>query len=61
MKILFIILIISTVSLFAIATAVFFRFRRHKQQISDTMLRKDFARIHTGEDQTLSETIGASR
>jgi len=61
MKVLFIILALSIGSLFAIAVAVLVRFRRHKQLISDTMLREDFERISPVEEQTFSETIGASR
>jgi len=60
-KLLFIILALSIGSLFAIAAAVLVRFWRHKQLISDTMLRGDFERISSVEEQTFSETIGASR
>jgi len=60
-KVLFIILTLSIGLLFAIAAAVLIRYWRHKQLISDTMLRGDFERTHSAEEQTLSETIGASR
>jgi len=60
-KVLFIILALSIGLLFAIAAAVIVRYRRHKQLISDTMLRGDFERVPSVEEQTFSETIGASR
>ena len=61
MKVLFIILVLSIGWLLAIAAAVFVRFLRHKRLISDIMLREDFERIHSAEEPTFRETLGASR
>lgn len=59
MKLLFVILALSVVSLFVIAVAVFVRYRRHKHLISGTMVRDVLAQLEVAAEE--EQTVGTYR